>query len=425
MERSTSRPWNVPGKYNVSPYNFVDEVLSDYNFPSKLPICDGTVRKMDATPGSVIPFPIEDKLEIAALLDEIGVAEYRGNPMHFYGTPRNEAICEGVRAVAKKGFKFKMTASMWWDSWVEGQFERHADRVIDMGVQTVDVEFPGSENFRQMYLRDWSWEQLLDGMARALEYVRSKGVEAGVLLSDGARGDLDEIITRMNFWIDHGVADRLYICDSFGCLSPPGTRYFVKRLRSELRKEIPIVYHTHDDFGLATAQGLAAAAAGAWPESSSNGVGDRAFLKMEEYVLSLELLYGVDTGIKLEKLSELSRLVERVTGITTPPNKPITGQTMYVPNIQQEYIDLFQGGPWTSTAFAPEMVGQKRGLVWWEGMLSPATVRAKLDQLELRHTEEQVDRAVEAIRSALGEIKQFPWWIADDEVAEICRHSLR
>ena len=424
MLPSKSHQSRVPGLYDVSPYNFIEEVQKDFDFPDKIPICDATIRKIDNNPGSFVPYPVEDKLEIATLLDEMGVAQVGCNPMHFYGTPRNDAICEGIRAIAKKGFNFKLTGIANWDSWLDGSFEGHADRILDMGVSTIDVEGLGSENFRAMYLPDWTWDQIRDAIAKACEYVRSKDAEAGVALGDLVRGDLDFMINLMNFWISHG-AERFFVGDSFGSLSPPGTRYFVKRLMSGLSKKVPIIYHPHDDTGLATAGAIAAASAGAWPEASVNGIGERAYLKMEEYVVSLELLYGVDTGLKLEKIGELCRLVERVTGIKNQPHKPVVGEVMYVPLFEEEYTHMLKGGGYISTSFAPEIVGEKPALVWWEGMMSPVTVRAKLDQLELSYTEAQVDKAVEAIRARLRELKEFPAFLSDDEAGEICRRALR
>ena len=175
---------------------------------------------------------------------------------------------------------------------------------------------------------------------------------------------------------------------------------------------------------MATANCIAATAAGGWPDVATNGLGERAFAKFEEVFLALELLYGVDTGIKLEKLTELSRMVERMSGVKNQPHKPVVGETMYVPLFEEEYIDLLKGGPYVSTSFAPEIVGQVPALVWWEGMLSAATARAKLDQMELKYTQDQVNTVVGAIRARLRELKQFPAWIPDAEAGEICRRAV-
>jgi homocitrate synthase NifV len=420
MTGQQSEPWHSPGKYNVSPYNYSEEVRSEYAFPDKLPILDATLRKMDNTPGSLIPYSVEDKLEIATILDDIGIAEVGFNPMHFYGTPRNLAIVDGLRAVARGGFKFKITTIVNWDSWTGGDFEAHADRIIDMGADTVDVEALGSEAFRAMYLRDWSWDRIRDELARDIAYVRSRGKGSGIVLGDASRGDLDQLIELTNFWIDAG-ADRLFIADSFGSLSPQGTTYLISKIRRGMKAPIPIVYHAHDDLGLGTANALAAAAAGAWSEASINGIGERAFAKLEEYIMALELLYGVDTGIKLERLTEVSRTVERITGIRNQPHKAVVGETMYVPLFEQEYIDLLHAGPYVSTCFDPAMVGQKPALVFWEGMLSDSTVRAKMDQMELEYNDAQVGQTVETIRTRLHGIREFPAFLSDSDVSDICR----
>ena len=424
MLPSKSHQAKVEGLYDVSPYNFIQEVQGQFDFPANLPICDSTIRKMDNTPGTILPYSIDDKVAIATLLDEMGVAQVGCNPMHFYGTPRNDDICDGIRAISKKGFKFKITAVVNWEAWVQGAWKEHADRIIDMGVDIIDVEAPGSDNFVDMYLPGWSWEQIKDGLGKAVEYVNSQGARAGVCLADFVRGDLDNTIDLMNFLINTGT-ERFYLTDSFGSLSPQATRHVFKKVKSGLVKDVPLVHHAHDDFGLGTWQAIAAASAGGWPDGSTNGIGERAYAKLEEIIVSLELLYGVDTGIKLEKISELCRLVERVTGIKNQPHKPVVGEVMYVPLFEEEYTHMLKGGGYISTSFAPEIVGEKPALVWWEGMMSPVTVRAKLDQLELSYTEEQVNKAVEAIRARLRELKKFPAFLSDEEAGEICRKALR
>lgn len=423
MVSKNTEPWKVSGKYHVSPYNFAPEILDDYEFPDKLPIVDSTIRKMDNTPGSLIPYSIEDKLEIARMLDDLGVSQVKVNPMHFYGTPRNTAIRQGIKAIAKKGFKFKLTGIMNWNSWINGDFKAYADPVIDLGVRTLEVEAAGSENFRQMYLPEWSWEQICDETSQAMEYLRRRGIETGIGMGDIVRGNLDHNIRMMNLWIDNG-AERFSIADSFGCLSPQGVRQFIKKLRSGMKRKVPTIYHVHNDFGMATAQAIAAMAAGSWADVSVNGIGERAFVNLDEVIISLELLYGVDTGIKLEKLTEISSLVEQITGIRNQPHKPVVGETMYVPLFAEEYASLLRGQPYVSSSFSPELVGQKPALVWWEGMLTSMNVGIKLEQLGFKCSKKQVRKVEDAIRRKLQQLDQFPAWIPDTKVTEICRQIL-
>ena len=142
---------------------------------------------------------------------------------------------------------------------------------------------------------------------------------------------------------------------------------------------MPIWYHVHDVFGMATAQAIAAASAGAVPEVSVNGVADHGFPCLEALVVSLELLYGVSTGIDMTKLPELSRAVERITGIPNSPNKAVTGDLISTPDFPRRYVGLLHGETMTRTRLYPfemEMVGRGRRQAMSYGSLSLETVQS-------------------------------------------------
>ena len=428
--RGKEERWHAPGKYWVSQHNFVDEVVADYEFPEKVVICDSTIRKLDMNPGAPI-YSVEDKLEIATLLNDMGIRRLGCNPVHFYGTARNRSAIEGIRAIAKKGLNFKLAACFYTEALsydrpgplgttgARGEYEEHIDRVVDMGCDSIEVMFPNLWGGHHDQA-GWDWDSALGETTHILEYVRSKGVEACVGMSDIGRLDIPQAVKIMNYVIDHG-AELLFISDSLGSLSPQATRYFFKATGRELVKKVPVVYHVHDDYGLATAQSIAAVAAGCWPDVSTNGIGERAFANLDEVVLSLELLYGVDTGIKLEKLTELAKLVERVSGFKNPLHKPIVGETMHVPLFLPEYMHLIQGGSYVFSSFVPELVGKKWAMIWWDGMLTAETVRAKLEQLGLRHEDKDVAEVLKVLGDRLESMREYPAWLRDSEVDEICR----
>ena len=414
--------WNVPGKYLVSPFNYVDEVVSDYEFPEKVAIWDCTIMKMDRTPGNRI-YSVEEKLEIAAMLDDMGVAGLILNPHDFVGDPmdhpaRNKAITDGIRAIANKGFGYKLAGVSRFPVF-DGAYKEQMDRVIDLGIDLIYVHVPPQWRW-PAFLPDWPWERIQDQATQALDYLKSQRVEVGVSSPDIVRVDPEEAVQILNYFINQG-AESLHTSDTYGNLSPQGTRYLFKTLGKLLVRKVPLVYHCHNDFGMATAQVIAAIAAGASPETCVNGIGDRAFANMDEVVLSLELLYGANTGIKMEKLTEISQLVERITGIRNQPHKPVVGEAMYVPLFESDYIGAFRGDPYEYTSFVPELVGQRPALVWWEGMLSTRSVRAKLEQLGLVFQEEHVAKVKETVGERLGQLNEFPAWLPEAEVEEICR----
>jgi isopropylmalate/homocitrate/citramalate synthase len=185
-----------------------------------------------------------------------------------------------------------------------------------------------------------------------------------------------------------------------------------------------LLYHAHNSFGLATATALAATSAGAWPETTVNGFGDRGFASFEELVLSLEMLYGVDTGIKMERITELCRTVERITRLKNHPFKPIVGESVWQPHLVMNYVDFLAGknsrGSYLQ-AFEPAVVGGDINLMMSVNILSPDTIRLRLDRLGLKYDAEDVNAIVTEIHERLRRIGEYPAWISDSEVQEIAR----
>ena len=370
-------------------------------------------------------FSVDEYLEVAELLDAMGV-QYLGTvPTHYYGTPRQQGHLEGIEAIAKRGFKFKIEGQAlylkpdpdWYLDWI--------DRMIDIGVNIVVVMYPLASAKVQRTgvpgrLYKWGPEKVYEECSRALDHIKRRGAQPAVAISDGIRPPLEETIPLLNGLIDAG-AEQVILTDGFGILSPQGTRYFYKKLRQGLNKQVPIVHHVHDDFGMATAQCIAAVTAGCWPNVAINGIGERTFADLAQVVLSLEVLYGVNTGIRLDMLAEGAKLVERITGVRLQPHRPVVGETVFVPQFAEEYATLFTGSePWRVTPVVPEVVGQHPQVYWWEGMLTDMNIKAKLEQLGLAYREEHVARVAQEIRSRLRKLEGFPAWLPDSEVEEIC-----
>ncbi len=416
---SANKPWFNPGKWDVSRHNYAKNVTAEFDFPEKMKVIDSTIRKMDNMPGTKSGrYSVEDKVRIASLLNEIGFQEVGFNTMHFLGTPRHRDIVEGCKAIAKQDFSFKMSAIV---HSYEGDAKKGIDMTIDeCGIEIIYIETCSSEQFRMMYLPTWSWEKITDTLVDHIRYVKERGVEVGSNLPDCPRTDYDNLVRMANRSIEAG-ATSLFLSDSFGCLCPEGARYLIRRLRTDLVKDVPIIYHVHDDFGMATSQAIAAASAGAWIDGASHGIGERSFVSLEEIVVALEVLYGVSTGLRLDKLYELSKLVASVVGVPTEPHRPIIGETAFTPLFWQEYVNLSEGKPYMSSAYDPSLVGQKTKLVWWEGMLRPKTVEAKLRQMGIKYQEKDVERALDSIRRELAKVNEFPFWLTEERVEAVLK----
>jgi isopropylmalate/homocitrate/citramalate synthase len=165
--------------------------------------------------------------------------------------------------------------------------------------------------------------------------------------------------------------------------------------------------------------------AGAHPDVAVNGVAYRSgFAALEEVVVGLELLYDARTSMRLEKLKHLSDVVAERGGLPLYPLKAITGRHSFIRDADAWVLPLLQKGfdtfPAPGSCFAPSIVGQRFKIVWGTH-LSSSLIRAKLRQMNLTLAEEDVQRIREEIEGRLQAIEQYPFWVPDEDVEEICR----
>jgi 2-isopropylmalate synthase len=215
---------------------------------------------------------------------------------------------------------------------------------------------------------------------------------------DATRSDLDYLIEVIQTATDAG-ADIVNIPDTVGVITPTA----MKRLITELKDAVDVPYdvHCHDDFGLATANSLAGIEAGAvQAQVSVNGIGERAGnTALEELVMSLESSYGVDTGIETEKLYEVSKLVERLSDVPLPGNKPIVGANAFAHESGIHAAGVIaDSSTFEPGIMTPEMVGQDRNLVMGKHT-GTHSVRETLRKADFDPTEEEVTQVTKKIKS--------------------------
>jgi 2-isopropylmalate synthase len=179
----------------------------------------------------------------------------------------------------------------------------------------------------------------------------------------------------------------------------------------------PISIHCHNDFGLAVANSLAAVKAGASEvQVSVNGIGERAGnADLAETVMGLNAIYGLKTNIKTEFLFETAKLIERLTGIELPVNKPIVGDNAFSheSGIHAHGViarsDTFEPGIMT-----PEMVGHRRRIVLGKHT-GKHSVLNKLSEIGMSATKEQIDEILERVKELGVSGKQ----VTDDDLFTI------
>jgi 2-isopropylmalate synthase len=205
--------------------------------------------------------------------------------------------------------------------------------------------------------------QVKEQAYKMTRYVKERGFMCMFSAMDATR-------TRLEFLIDiyktaeEGGADIINVPDTVGISEPFAMYELVGEIYRAVK--VPISIHCHNDFGLAVANSLAAVKAGASEvQVSVNGIGERAGnADLVETVMSLNSIYGLKTNIKTERLFEMAKLIERITGIPIPVTKPVVGDNAFSheSGIHTHGVivrsDTFEPGIMT-----PEMVGHRRRIV--------------------------------------------------------------
>jgi isopropylmalate/homocitrate/citramalate synthase len=249
----------------------------------------------------------------------------------------------------------------------------------------------------------WSRQQMIDGCVDAVKAAKDQGVVISIGLAYSTQADLS-YMEEFAGAVGAAGADRLYCPDSLGVASPQGMFKLVSALRRVV--DIPIEAHCHNDFGLAVANAIACVEAGAEIiEVVVNGMDPErsGITSLDEIAVSLEMLYGVKTGIQLNRLTALSHLHQEMTGTRIADNKPIVGPRSFNYRVaaagktkSAPKRDVFYGSP-KVVPFNPTEVGNSR--VFMLGKFSgPDEVTKRLDELELRVPDELLEVVVSLVR---------------------------
>ncbi|WP_338102429.1 2-isopropylmalate synthase [Methanolapillus millepedarum] len=318
----------------------------------KLNILDTTLRDGEQTPG--VALSTDDKIKIATALDDLGIGIIEAG-----SAVTSEGERTAIKAVSALGLSAEICSYC-------RMKKEDIDLALACDVDSVHLVVPSSALHIEMKLRkDISKpadrESVLAAAGDVAEYAKSHGLIVEFSAEDASRADLKFLKELYKTGVSHHV-DRLCYCDTVGMLTPE--RAFT--IFSELAYNVgaPLSVHCHNDFGLATANTVAALRAGAAEAHVTvNGIGERSGnASLEEVVVQLEHLYGKNTGVKTENLYKVSRLVSRLTGIPVAPNKAIVGGNSFTHEAGIHVHDLVKNTA-TYEPIGPEFVGRERKVV--------------------------------------------------------------
>lgn len=275
-------------------------------------LCDTTLRDGEQTAG--VAFTLDEKLAIARELDAIGVTEIEVGvaAMGYDEVAEIRAImAELTRAEPVVWCRLRIT---------------DLDMAQKTGVRRVHFAVPSSDRQLEGKLRadhDWALRE-----TAALVYTAtSRGFDVSVGAEDASRADPDFLVALARVALAAG-ATRFRLADTLGLMSPFEAHALVARLRPQI--ELPLEFHAHNDFGMATANTLAAFEAGArFLSVTVNGLGERAGNAALEEVAAVLEAAQVPTGIDLTGLMALSRLVAEASGREIAASKPVVGAHVF------------------------------------------------------------------------------------------------
>jgi isopropylmalate/homocitrate/citramalate synthase len=337
-------PWKTENWF-VSPWNYLEEVTRDFDPPKKVRIHDITLRDGEQQAGVI--FTKDDKVRIAEKLAEIGVHRIEAG-MPAVSPPDEAAIKEIVkRNLGPEIFCF--TRCMVDD----------VKRAVDCGVKGIVIEIPASAHLVEHAYR-WPLEKAIDLSIKATAFAKEQGLYTVFFTIDGTRTEMDWLLKLVNRVATEGHMDAFTLVDTFGVLSPQAAGYFTRKVKERVKK--PLEIHFHSDFGLGIANTIMAVLSGGEViHSTVGGIGERCGnAPMEETVLALLTLYGIDVGINYQKLNELSKLVNELSGIEVPANRPFIGGKAYTIEsgiVTSWYKNAFEKDPTIVFPVHPQFVG--------------------------------------------------------------------
>jgi isopropylmalate/homocitrate/citramalate synthase len=400
----TRQPWHSENYY-VSFYNYIDEVRRGTEYPKKVTLHDVTLRDGEQQAGIV--FRKDEKIKIAQALDEVGVNRIEAGMPSV--TPED---MEAVREISHLGLTAKIFA---FARCMKGD----VDNALKADVDGIVMEVPSSDHLVK-YGYGWSEEKAVQLAVEATKYAHEHGLYVTFFTIDATRASFEVFWRLVGGVASQGHMDSLAIADTFGVLNPESCAYFVKKVKEVTKK--PIEIHAHNDFGLGVANTIAAIGAGAvTAHVTVNGMGERSGnASLEEVAAALKMLYGVDTDIRFEKLRKLSTIVQELSGIKMPPQKPLVGNGIFTTESgiiagwwnRVEELKM----PLEVFPFLPETVGHDPVKIMLGKKSGKDSILYRAKKLSLTISEQQVDSILNTIKAESLRKKRT---ITDDEFLRI------
>ncbi|NLW91627.1 MAG: homocitrate synthase [Syntrophomonadaceae bacterium] len=347
---------------------------------AKLYIVDTTLRDGEQTAGVV--FTNDEKIKIAKYLDQIGVDQIEAGIPVMGGFEKD---C--IKEIVNLGLKSSIMA---WNRAVISDIQES----ISCGVDAVAISISTSD-IHIVHKLQTTREDVLKRMSDAVKYAKDRGVYVSVNAEDASRTDI-EFLTEFALVAKHAGANRLRFCDTVGTLDPLTTFRYIRTLVDAVG--IDVEMHTHNDFGMATANSLAGVYAGANHVGVTvNGLGERAGNScLQEVIMGIKYLLKMELPYNTTIFKEVAEYVAVASGRALPVSKPIVGNNIFA-HESGIHGDGVLKNPLTYEVFSPEEVGLERQIVLGKHSGS-AAVKAKFHEYGMELSNEDAAELLARVR---------------------------
>jgi len=345
-------------------------------------------------------FSIDQKVEIAHKLDELGVPQIEAG---FPIVSENEK--EAVKKIAHEGLNANIIC-------LTRTKREDIDAALDADVSGIITFMGASDLHLSIKMPNKSREEIISMCMDAVEYGKDHGLFVAFSAEDATRTELPKLIDLYKNANEYH-ADRVHIADTTGSINPYAMQHLVESIKKEVDAEIAM--HCHNDFGMAVTNSIAGLLGGATSISTTvNGIGERAGnASLEELIMALKLLYNKDLGFNTEVINELSQIVSKYSNIPIPDSKAIVGNNVFR-HESGIHVDAILQDPLSYEPYLPEMIGTKRKIVLGKHS-GKSAIEEKLDTLNLKLSDEKVKEIVTLVKKE----REKGYDISDEKFDEI------
>jgi homocitrate synthase NifV len=354
----------------------------------KINIIDTTLRNGEKTAGVV--FSKHEKLRIAKMLDEIGIPEIE------IGTP---ALGELERDIIKNILNSGLSARLY--NYCNADKEA-IEAAASTGVKNVVINISTSDiHIKEIYRKNRTW--VVNKLREAISIAKKNDLRFIISAEDSTRTELEFLLKLVSISKKKG-AERFRLCDTVSKFDPFRTFLNVSTIVNAIN--FPIEVYNHNDFGMATANGMAAIRGGAGSiVVSVGGLGDgTGNAALEEIVMALRYLESIDLGIETTKFREIAEYVAKASSRAVPIWKAIVGTNVFA-HESGIHADGVIKNPKNYEVFNPAEVGLTRQLVVGKHSGSH-TILHKFKEYDIELTDKEANDILAMARAMSVDLKR-------------------